>query len=60
MCVTGRIMGSPVAGRRYPLSLSGAYLQDYASYGYKISLVDRSHQWGSAVHMNRNSCLLKF
>ena len=27
-----------------PNSLSGAYLQDYASYGYEISWVDRSHQ----------------
>ena len=27
-----------------PHSLSGAYLQDYASYGYKTSWVDRSHQ----------------
>ena len=39
--------GSPVAGRRggggRPHSLSGAYLQDYASYGYEISWVDRSH-----------------
>ena len=46
----GRIMGSPVAGGhvgwRRPYSLSGAYLQDYASYGYEISLVDRSHQGG--------------
>ena len=29
-----------------PHSLSGAYLQDYASYGYEISWVDRSHQGG--------------
>ena len=27
-----------------PHSLSGAYLQDYACYGYEISWVDRSHQ----------------
>ena len=27
----------------FPHSLSGAYLQDYASYGYEISWVDRSH-----------------
>ena len=27
-----------------PHSLSGAYLQDYASYGYETSWVDRSHQ----------------
>ena len=27
-------------------SLSGAYLQDYASYGYETSWVDRSHQGG--------------
>ena len=29
-----------------PHSLSGAYLQDYASYGYETSWVDRSHQSG--------------
>ena len=40
---TGRIMLSPVAGG-VPHSLSGAYLQDYASYGYETSWVDRSHQ----------------
>ena len=28
------------------LILSGAYLQNYTSYGYEILLVDRSHQWG--------------
>ena len=27
-----------------PNSLSGAYLEDYASYGYETSWVDRSHQ----------------
>ena len=47
----GCIMGSPVAGGqaggRHPHSLSGAYLQDYASYGYEISWVDRSHQCGA-------------
>ena len=46
---TGRIMLSPVAGGwagGVPHSLSGAYLQDYASYGYETSWVDRSHQWG--------------
>ena len=45
----GRIMLSPVAGGRsggVSHSLSGAYLQDYASYGYETSLVDRSHQGG--------------
>ena len=42
---TGRIMGSPRrAGGRRPHSLSGAYLQDYASYSYEISWVDRSYQ----------------
>ena len=43
----GRIMLSPGAGRRVggvPHSLSGAYLQDYATYGYETSWVDRSHQ----------------
>ena len=29
-----------------PHSLSGAYLQDYASYSYEISWVDKSHQGG--------------
>ena len=29
-----------------PHSLSGAYLQDYASYGYETSWVDRSYQGG--------------
>ena len=29
-----------------PHSLSGAYLQDYASCGYETSWVDRSHQGG--------------
>ena len=46
---TGRIMLSPVASGRVggvPHSLSGAYLQDYASYGYETSWVDRSHQGG--------------
>ena len=36
-------------GRRaggIPHSLSGAYLQDYPSYGYETSWVDRSHQGG--------------
>ena len=42
-------MLSPVAGRRVggiPHSLSGAYLQDYTSYGYESSWVDRSHDGG--------------
>ena len=29
-----------------PHSLSGAFLQDYASYGYETSWVHRSHQGG--------------
>ena len=29
-----------------PHFLSRAYLQDYASYGYETSWVDRSHQGG--------------
>ena len=33
---TGRIIGSPMAGERRPHSSSGAYLQDYANYGYEI------------------------
>ena len=40
---------TPAAGGRVggvPHSLSGAYLQDYASYGYETSWVDRSHQGG--------------
>ena len=36
--------GGQVGG--VPHSLSGAYLQDYASYGYETSWVDRSHQGG--------------
>ena len=40
-------MGSPMAGgREASTSLSGAYLQNYSSYGYEISWVDRSHQGG--------------
>ena len=42
---TGRIMLSPVGGG-VPQSLFGAYLQDYASYGYETSWVDRSHHGG--------------
>ena len=34
------------AGGRLLNSLSGAFLQDYASYGYEISWVVRSHQGG--------------
>ena len=37
-------MGLHMGGWAVPHSLSGAYLQDYASYGYEISWVDRSHQ----------------
>ena len=46
---TEHIMLSPVAGGRVggvPHSLSGAYLQDYASYGYETSWLDISHQGG--------------
>ena len=42
---TGRIMLSPLAGG-VAHSLSGAYLQDYASNGYETSWVDRSYQGG--------------
>ena len=43
----GHIMESPVAGRQaLSSSLSGAYLQNYTSYGYEILWVDRSHQGG--------------
>ena len=42
---TGGIMWSPVAGGRATFSsLSGAYLQNYTSYGYEILFMDRSHQ----------------
>ena len=41
----GARAGGWTGGRR-PHSLSGAHLQDYASYGYEISWVDRSHQGG--------------
>ena len=40
--------------------LSGAYLKNYTTYDNEILLVNRSHQGGSAVHMNLNSCLLNF
>ena len=43
--MTGHSMGSPVAGG-IPHSLCGSYLLDYASYGFEISWVDRSHQGG--------------
>ena len=46
---TRRIMGSTVADGRasdVPHSLSGAYLQNYTSYGYETSWVDRSHEGG--------------
>ena len=46
---TEHIMGSPMANgwaSGGPHSLSGAYLQDYASYGYEILWVNRSHQGG--------------
>ena len=56
----GCIMGSPVGpGGRRPHSLSGVYLQDYASYGYEISWVDRSHQ-GGVQCKGINSRLLNF
>ena len=42
---TGRI-DHPWRAGDVPHSLSGAYLQDYASYGYEISWVDRSYQDG--------------
>ena len=42
-CVITR--GGRVCGRAaFPHCLSGAYLQDYASYGYETLWVDRSHQ----------------
>ena len=60
-------MGSQVAGGQaggwaasFPHSLSGAYLQDHASYGCKISWMDRSPSNQSAVHRNHNSRLLSF
>ena len=40
------INGGGRTGGWRPYSLSGAYLQDYASYGYEISWVERSHQGG--------------
>ena len=45
----GRIMLCGRAGGwmgGVPHSLSGAYLQDNASYSYETSWVDRSHQGG--------------
>ena len=41
----GRV-GGWASGRAASTSLSGAYLQNYSSYGYEISWVDRSHQGG--------------
>ena len=41
----GRQAGGLGGGRRTPF-FAGAYLQDYASYDYEISWVDRSHQGG--------------
>ena len=38
--------GRRVGGRAASTFLSGAYLQNYSSYGYEISWVDRSHQGG--------------
>ena len=38
--------GGWASGRAASTSLSGAYLQNYSSYGYEISWVDRSHQGG--------------
>ena len=38
--------GGRASGRAASTSLSGAYLQNYSSYGYEISWVDRSHQRG--------------
>ena len=59
----GSITGSPIASglvdRRHPHSLSEAYLQDYASYGYEISWVEISSR-RSAVHRNHNSSFLNF
>ena len=43
---TGRIMGLLWRVGGVPHPLSGVYLQDYASYGYENSWVDRSHQGG--------------
>ena len=43
-----------------PHSLSGAYLQDYASYGYETSWVDRSHQGGVQCTRTITLALLLF
>ena len=42
----GTYYGITHGGRAASTSLSGAYLQNYSSYGYEISWVDRSHQGG--------------
>ena len=42
----GITYGGRASGRAASTSLSGAYLQNYSSYGYEISWVDRSHQGG--------------
>ena len=52
---TGRIVGSPATSGG-----GGAAASSPLSGELKILWVDRSHQGGSAVHMNRNSCLLNF
>ena len=45
-----------------PHSLSGGYLQDYASYGYETSWVDRSHHicyetsWVDRSHQGGVQC----
>ena len=47
------------AGGRCPHSLSRAYLQNYASYSYEISWVDRSHQGGvQCTEIITLSCLI--
>ena len=42
----GTYYGITHGGRAASTSLSGAYLQNYSSYSYEISWVDRSQQGG--------------
>ena len=47
--------GGHPAGRAVSSSLSGAYLQNYPSYGYELLWVDRSHQGGEKIFVEDRS-----
>ena len=40
------VVGGHPGGLAVSSSMSGAYIQNYTSYGYEILWVDRSHQGG--------------